>query len=103
MDAATVMKPPADLPSAPAATGGNVGGRRGPLPQGYPGDLAKPDQVRVQMDLSSARAAVREYQMTHDSKNPPDIGSLHLNLSYPGDITYDANSGTVKSRTYPMW
>lgn len=72
-----------------------------PVSADAPLDLNKPDMVKVQLDLAASRASIREYQMTNDNKNPPDLGSLHLRLSFPQDITYDAGSGTVKSRTYP--
>jgi hypothetical protein len=105
-DAQTELKPAAPrIGQRPEGARGNPNEppHRGPLPPTYPGDLAKPDQVRVQLDLAAVRAGIQEYRMLNDSKNPPSIGALGLRLSYPEDLTYDAISGTVKSRTYPMW
>lgn len=65
--------------------------------------LNQPDLARVQIDLAIVRGALREYRMLNEEKNPPDLSALHLQLFFPGDITYDPGSGTVKSRTYPAF
>jgi hypothetical protein len=74
-----------------------------PIDPRAPMQLAKPDEARVQIDLASSRAAIREYQQLNDGKNPPDLAALNLRLSFPMDIVYDSASATVKSRTYPMY
>ena len=62
------------------------------------------DRVRVQMDLVAIRGAVLQYQRLHDGQNPPSISELEQleRLSYPREYDYDAASGTVKSKTFPM-
>lgn len=67
---------------------------------GAPLNLAKPDEVRIRLDLVQARSALRSHQMTSGGF-PQTLSELGLKLSYPTDLTYDAASGTVRSRTYP--
>ncbi len=60
-----------------------------------------PDRTRVQLDLAAARAALRTYRAERGAW-PEALGELRLEgLAYPGDLAYDAASGTVASRTYP--
>jgi hypothetical protein len=74
-----------------------------PIEANAPLELSKPDEARVRTDLATARAAIREYQMLNSAKNPPDLSSLNLKLSYPKDLVYSADSGMVNSRTYPAF
>jgi hypothetical protein len=77
--------------------------RKQPVDPNAPMHLNAPDLARVQLDLIAARAAIREYKMLNAEKNPPDLAALQLKLSFPADLTYDSNSGMVKSRTYPQY
>lgn len=61
----------------------------------------RPDAARLRVELYSARAAVRMYQMEHEGQNPPDLEALGLNLKFRSDFTYDPASGQVKSTTFP--
>lgn len=60
-----------------------------------------PDRVRVQVDLSTVRAALKVYRGEHDAW-PRSIEELSIaGLNYPADLAYDPDTGTVRSRTYP--
>jgi hypothetical protein len=61
-----------------------------------------PDRARVEVDLSTIRAALRVFRAEHGAW-PGSIDELRLEgrLSYPADLAYDAGSGTVTSKAYP--
>jgi hypothetical protein len=62
-----------------------------------------PDRVRVQLDLSTARAALRTYHAEHGAW-PRSLDELSLTgLSYPADLTYEPATGAVGSATYPAY
>jgi hypothetical protein len=63
-----------------------------------------PDRVRVQVDLSTLRAALQAYRAEH-SAWPRSLDELSLEgrLNYPADLEYDPASGAVRSRTYPAF
>lgn len=63
-----------------------------------------PDRVRVQLDLSTVRAALQAYHGEHATW-PRSLDELALEgrLNYPADLTYDAATGTVRSQTYPSF
>lgn len=62
-----------------------------------------PDRVKVQVDLSTVRAALRAWRAERGGW-PATLGELRVEgLSYPADLEYDAASGTVTSRTYPTF
>lgn len=77
--------------------------RTKPVDPSAPMHLAKPDEARVLLDLAAVRAAVGEYRQLNSEKNPPDLATLSLKLSFPADLVYDPKSGIVKSRTYPAY
>jgi hypothetical protein len=62
-----------------------------------------PARAKVKTDLLSLRGAILTYQRLHEGQNPPALSDLEQieRLFYPDDYEYDAESGTVKSRTYP--
>lgn len=72
-----------------------------PVKPGAAMHLDKPDQVRVQLDLVQARSSIQIYQQTHGGKSPPNLAETGVHFHFPKDIVYDANSGTIKSKTYP--
>lgn len=94
---------------APAAAPGTVGARMNgatrtaPSDPSHPLNVSKPDEARVRVDLAGVRAAIREYRMLHDGRNPKSVAELDLNLSFPGDIVYDARTGRARSRSYPQY
>ena len=60
-----------------------------------------PDRVKVQLDLSAVRAALRAHHAEHAAW-PAAIDALKVEgLNYPADLVYDPASGAVASRTYP--
>jgi hypothetical protein len=60
-----------------------------------------PDRARVQLDLAAVRGALRAYHAERAAW-PGGLSELNVEgLSYPADLSYDAASGTVTSRTYP--
>ncbi|HEY6101298.1 MAG TPA: hypothetical protein VIW03_17810 [Anaeromyxobacter sp.] len=63
-----------------------------------------PDRARVQLDLSTVRAALTVYRAEHAGW-PRSLDELALEgrLGYPADLAYDAASGTVRSLTYPSF
>jgi hypothetical protein len=62
-----------------------------------------PDRVKVHLDLSLARAAVRAYHAERAAW-PGTIAELNVEgLNYPADLAYDPATGTVTSRTYPTF
>jgi hypothetical protein len=62
-----------------------------------------PDRVKVQLDLSTVRAALQVYRGEHAGW-PRSLEELSLTgLNYPADLTYDPSTGTVKSQTYPSY
>jgi hypothetical protein len=63
--------------------------------------MSKPDEVRVQLDLSAARSAIQQ-KIQIEGAAPPTIDGLGLRLHYPSDLIYDPAAGTVRSRTYPQ-
>ncbi len=74
--------------------------RDAPVAPGAPMNLDKIDRTRVGVDLAQATAAIKMYKMTNGSL-PADLSTLGLRLSYPNDIVYDRESGTVRSKTFP--
>lgn len=77
--------------------------RTTPIAPGAPLDTARIDEAKVRLDLAQARTAIRMYQQTHDGASPPSLDGLGLALSFPGELRYDAATGTVQSRTYPAF
>ena len=91
---------------------------RAPAPEAAPpprtqplardGSLARevtstPDRVRVQLDLSAVRAALRTYHAERAAW-PGTLAELNVEgLNYPADLSYDPSTGTVTSRTYPTF
>lgn len=92
---------------APAATDAGASPapvrRSAPIEPGAPLDTARIDEAKVRLDLAQARTAIRMYQQTHDGASPPSLDGLGLALSFPGELRYDAATGTVQSRTYPAF
>lgn len=77
--------------------------RTTPMAPDSPLHTGQIDMAKVRLDLAAVRAAIAEYRQLHDGKNPPDLATLGVRLSFPADIAYDAGSGTVKSLTYPAY
>lgn len=75
--------------------------RTRPVGAEQPMNLEMPDRARVELDLANARAAVRTMSQLNGA-NPRSLSEMNVKLSYPADLEYDAASGTVKSKTYPM-
>ncbi len=62
-----------------------------------------PDRVKVQLDLSTVRGALQLYRGEHNAW-PRSLADLALTgLNYPGDLSYDPATGTVRSQTYPSY
>ena len=62
-----------------------------------------PDRVKVQLDLSNVRAALRAYHAERAAW-PGALADLPVEgLNYPADLAYDPATGTVTSRTYPTF
>ncbi len=75
--------------------------RTTPIAAGSPLDTDKPDRARVELDLAVARSAILQHRQIEGS-NPKSLDETGVQLHFPDDIVYDAATGTVKSRTYPM-
>lgn len=61
----------------------------------------KPDRVRVKLDLSNTRAALKTWIAANGSP-PASLDELNVaGLNYPEDLVYDAATGEVTSATYP--
>ena len=61
-----------------------------------------PEQLKVIEDLKKIRDAVVVYRNTNDV-NPPSIEKLGLQLYYPDEYLYNAETGVVKSKHYPHY
>lgn len=62
-----------------------------------------PDRVKVQLDLATVRAAVQAHRAEKGTW-PPSLEELAVaGLNYPADLTYDPDTGTVGSQTYPSF
>lgn len=75
--------------------------RTTPVAPNAPLNLSKPDEARVQLDLAAVRAAVERAKQI-DGKTPASLDEMGVKLNYPADLTYDAATGAVQSKTYPQ-
>ncbi len=62
-----------------------------------------PDRVKVQLDLSTVRTALRAYHAERGAW-PATVAELKVEgLNYPADLAYDPSTGTLTSQTYPTY
>ncbi len=62
--------------------------------------IAQIDRAKVLSDINTVKTAVSAYQL-EKQKYPETLAELNLSLSYPDDLSYDASSGQVSSKTFP--
>ena len=88
----------APAPEAPGAPRTQPLARDGSLAREV---TSTPDRVKVQLDLSTVRAAVRAYHAERAAW-PGALADVAVEgLNYPADLAYDPATGAVTSRTYP--
>lgn len=58
------------------------------------------NKSQVLSDLTQVTAAIQGYYV-QNNKYPAQIGDLQLKLYHPSDLSYDAATGKVRSKTYP--
>lgn len=74
--------------------------REMPIGPGAHLNTDKPDKTRVGVDLATLTGAIKMYRAMND-RLPGSLGELDVKVHYPKDIVYDANTGKVRSRTFP--
>jgi hypothetical protein len=59
-----------------------------------------PEKLKVTIDLRNIRNAIVAYETNHQ-QFPALLDELSIDLNYPGEYEYDAQSGVVTSKNYP--
>lgn len=62
--------------------------------------IAQIDRAKVLSDINTVKTAVSAYQLEKQAF-PATLTELNLSLNYPEDLSYDANTGQVSSKTFP--
>ena len=70
------------------------------IKEGAATGVAQMDRARVLSDLTHVTAALATWKLEHESY-PATLSELGLKLNYPDDLTYDAQTGKVRSKTFP--
>ena len=62
--------------------------------------IAQIDRAKVLSDINTVKTAVNAYQL-EKQKYPETLAELSLSLNYPDDLSYDASTGQISSKTFP--